>query len=382
MYTHAGCRGPGVGGAGTVERLLREVERRLQEFDAPLRRSVLEALREALVRERRFAELPATVEEERERRIEADQLREAVDAIGRPVSTEAALAEAVKQTSRVVEVDAVAVVSHEPPNGFRVVAALGAATEGLVGRLLTDPRLPALTECHQPTSVADAEATGEQAPLPLSELLRAWAALPMLHEGECVGLLVLGRRVASGFGEEELHLARQIAVSVAAVLRHGRQLTQVRRYAVLLEQVAEVDQRVFRGEPLDRLGQAVLDGACRVGGYGGGLLVLQTPRGPIVAATAGEAFAPAQGRPAPADLAATTSRRLSAARMLEVADALEVVLPAGQTQLVPLATADAYVGCLALLEPPDETPDERLIESYALRAAVAWRHAASDAARR
>ena len=44
--------------------------------------------------------------------------------------------------------------------------------------------------------------------------------------------------------------------------------------------------------------------------------------------------------------------------------------------LVPLATADSWVGCLALLDPNGESPEDRLIEAYASRAAAAWRHAA------
>jgi hypothetical protein len=114
-----------------------------------------------------------------------------------------------------------------------------------------------------------------------------------------------------------------------------------------------------------------------VGSYRGGLLVLQTPRGPVVGATNGDAFAGAAGRPAPAELAPTVTRRLSAERMLEVAEALETQLPAEQTYLVPLATSEKYIGCLVLLDPDGESPDDRLLEAYAPRAAAALRHASA-----
>jgi hypothetical protein len=97
----------------------------------------------------------------------------------------------------------------------------------------------------------------------------------------------------------------------------------------------------------------------------------------VVAATASDSFAAAASRPAPADLAATAPRRLPRERMLEVAESLGTELPAEQTYLVPLATPDAYVGCLVLLDPGGESPDDRLMESYASRAAAAWRHAAT-----
>ena len=44
--------------------------------------------------------------------------------------------------------------------------------------------------------------------------------------------------------------------------------------------------------------------------------------------------------------------------------------------LVPLATPDVHVGTLVLADPDGESADDRLMESYASRAAAAWVHAA------
>jgi len=55
---------------------------------------------------------------------------------------------------------------------------------------------------------------------------------------------------------------------------------------------------------------------------------------------------------------------------------LGMQLPAEQVFLVPLATPDGWVGCLALLDPNGESPEDRLLEAYASCAAAAWRHAA------
>jgi hypothetical protein len=149
----------------------------------------------------------------------------------------------------------------------------------------------------------------------------------------------------------------------------------MRRVASLLELAVDVGQRVFEGERADALGPRILEGACRVGGYRGGLLVVQAPGGPVVAATSGEGLAGALGRKAPSELASTVARRLPAARMQEVAVALGPELPAEQLYLVPLATAEGWVGCLALLDPNGESPEDRLLEAYASRVAAAWRHA-------
>jgi hypothetical protein len=43
--------------------------------------------------------------------------------------------------------------------------------------------------------------------------------------------------------------------------------------------------------------------------------------------------------------------------------------------LVPVATSDTHVGVLAFLDPNGESPDDRLMEAYASRAATAYMHA-------
>jgi hypothetical protein len=364
-----------------TDRLLRDVEALLSGLDADVRSEVLDALREAIARQRRWLDPSMTVESERERRLEAEEMRDAVEAIGRPAAMEEALAEALRQLQRAASADEAVVAALESGTGYRVLAATGEDSAVLVDTLLADPRVPALAEVRRPGSVRDSEEEDTPDPLGLARPLRSWMALPLLQEGEVAGLLVAGRREAIAFTPEELHRAKPIAATAAAVLARGQRLAQLRRYTALLEQVVELAQRVFRGDPPEAVGQALLDGARRVGRYPAGLLVVQGPHGPRVAAATGEGFATAVGRPAPAEIAPTTMRRLPAERMLDVAEALGVVLPAQQTLLVPLVTVDAYVGCLVLLDPDGESADDRLMEAFASRAAVAWRYANTAAAR-
>jgi len=357
-----------------IDRLLHDVEGHLSGLDEGQRQEVTEALREAIARERRHLGPGLTVEAERERRRTAEEMRQALEAIHRPTRLDQALEEVLTQLGRVVTLDYAAVAAREPGEAFRVLAARGAEDEPS-GAVVTNPRLDEVRTSHRPVIVADAQTAGVTQPLPGSPPLSTWAALPLLLEGDVVGLLLAGRLGPPSFSEEEILRGKAVAFWAAAGLRRGLLLEQVRRYAAMLEQVVTVDQRVFDGASSEEIVQDVLLGACRVGGYAGGLLVLQTPRGPVVAATSGEGFGGAASRPAPADLAVTTPRRLPPERMLEVAEALGTELPAGQTYLVPLATPDAYVGCLVLPDPNGESPDDRLIEAYASRAAAAWRHA-------
>jgi hypothetical protein len=364
-----------------IDRLLRSVEGRLAAMegaagrDEGLRHEVMDALREAIARERRGLDPSFTVESERERRQNAEQLRGALEAIHGSVRPDEALDEVLKQLGRVVHVDFSLAAVAEPGTGLRVAAVSGAEATRLVGAILADPRLDTAGEERRAVRVRDAEAEG---PLALAGAppLRSWVALPLLLEGDVVGILVAGRLALDAFTDEDLVRAKAVAFWAAAALRRVQLQDQVRRYATLLEQVVEVDQRVFRGEGPDALSPAILEGACRIGGYRGGMLILQTPRGPVVAATSGDALAGAAGREAPADLASAGARRLSAARMLDVAESLGMELPAEQVFLVPLATPEGWVGCLALLDPNGDSPEDRLVEAYASRAAAAWRHAA------
>jgi hypothetical protein len=355
-----------------VDRLLRDVESRLAGLGEELRGEVAEAVREAIARERRLLGPGLTVETERERRQTAEELRQALEAIHRPTRLGEALEEVLTQLGRVVSLDYAAVAAREPGERLRILATRG-DEEDQRGVAIADARLDEVKPGHQPVTVTEAEGTR---PLPGSPPLRSWAALPLVLEGDVVGLLMAGRLSAAAFSDEEMLRARAVAFWAAAALRRGQLLEQVRRYAALLEQVVAVDQKVFDGAPLEDVARAILQGACRVGAYVGGLLVLQTPRGPQVVATLGDDFATAAGQLAPPDLCTTTVRRLPPERVREVAESLGAELPAEQTYVVPLATPDVHVGALVLPDPNGESADDRLMEAYASRAAAAWRHAA------
>ncbi len=373
MYTGAGLN---------IDRLLRDIEGRLADWDAAPRHEVMDVLREAVARERRSLDPSFTVERERERRQNAEELKGALEAIHRSVRSSEALEEVLKQLERVVPTDFAVLAVAEPGAGLRIAAVRGAEPEVFAGALLADDTRVTLAR-EERIAVCVRDADLDQAPFPLvgTPPMRSWMALPLLLEGDVVGMLVAGRHALDTFSPEELQRAKAFASWTAATLRRVQQLDQLRRYAALLEQVADVDQRVFSGEGPDALAVAILEGACQVGSYRGGLLILQTPRGPVVAAAMGEAFTGAVGRSAPADLASTSARRLPAARMLDVAESLGMELPAQQTYLVPLVTPDAYVGCLALVDPNGESPDDRLMEAYGSRTALAFRHATQQPAR-
>src|SRR5438045_3153551 len=97
-----------------TDRLLREIERRLADLPERARAEAIDAVREEIARDRRRLDPSSTVETERERRIEAETLREVLEAINRQASLEDTMQEVLKQLSRIVAFDSCSVALADP----------------------------------------------------------------------------------------------------------------------------------------------------------------------------------------------------------------------------------------------------------------------------
>jgi GAF domain-containing protein len=356
-----------------VDRLLREVEARLAGLAQGPRDEVLDALREEIARERRYVEPELTVEAERRRRVEAETLREVLEAINRPGRLDEILDEVLKQLMRLVTCDSSLVALLEGDGSFRALAARGLAeTYALTGRRFRSPLTDTLRESRAPLSIADVEGDPRFAAIEGLPPVRSWCGVPLLVEGEVIGLLSFSRDRVEPFEDEELHSAKAIAFSAAAAIKKAELHDKVRRYAVLMEQLVAVDQAVFGGADPVKVARKIVEGAGRIGNYRGGFFVLHGPRGPEVLATLGEAFGLAQGLSAPVDMDTPLPKRLPAEALPALGTALGLTLPAMELYLVPLSSDGAHVGTLALIDPDGETSDDRLMESFASRAATAY----------
>jgi hypothetical protein len=165
--------------------------------------------------------------------------------------------------------------------------------------------------------------------------------------------------------------AKAVAFSAAASIRKAQLMEKVRRYAALMEQVVHVDEAVFAGRAEAELARIILEGALRVGGYTGGVLVIEGEGAPRVAARS--EGAQATEMPVPDALLTRAVRHLSAEQSDDLAGS--VGLDSQVLFLVPVATSKVHVGTLVLGDPNGESPDDRLMESYASRAAAAWVYA-------
>lgn len=356
----------------SVDRLEREIERRLAHLTAEDRATVADLVREQAAREWGLRPAGLTVETERERRVEAETLREALEAITREPRLRETMAEIVKQVSRLVRADSCALALAEPGGFFRVVAVRGVEEpERAVGAVFREPFGDA--QGSWPLSVVDTEGRDLRCRIEGASV-RSWAGVPLVMEGEVVGFLCLQRAQVDPFDDEEIHRAKAFAFSAAAAVRKAQLLEKVRRYATLMERVVGIDQAAFLGRPAAEIARMILEGALAFGNHTSGLLAVDAPGGLQVEATSGELDAYA-GRLLPRELLPEAAGHLASARSSPLAQALGAELPDEPMHVVPVATTDAVLGVLFILDPDGETPDDRLLESYASRGAAAYLHA-------
>jgi hypothetical protein len=317
-----------------VERLLRELEKRLASAPEAVRNEVLDATREEIAKERRRREPSLTVEAERERRVEAETLREVLEAINREARLESTIEEVLKQLGRIVSFDGCSLTLAEP-SGLRTLVVRG-VLDGAAARV----------------------------------------EVPLLVEGTRIGTLALARLQDDAFSDEDLHRTRAVAFSASAAIQKARLLERVRRYAALMERVVTVDQAVFAGASPDEVAQSILDGAVQIGRYAGGLLSIRRDGSAVFAATSGEGLGSARGRLSPNLLEPDTTTRVPRNAAAGAASSLALSFPPAELYVVPLATPSVRVGTLVLFDPDGATVDDLLMESFASRAAAAYLHAA------
>jgi GAF domain-containing protein len=359
-----------------TERLLREVERRLGGLPEDERREALDAVREELARERRRSGATERVEVERERRQEAETLREILEAINRQGSLQQTIEEVLKQLTRLVVFDSCSVALPDPDGRFRIITARGFLdNDAMRGVTFRDELSDALRTSTAALALDDVSIDDRFEKVEGTDPIRSWAGIPLLVEGDVIGLLCLDRHQVAPFDPEDLHRAKAVAFSAAAAIRKAQLLEKVRRYAALMERVVLIDQAVFAGGPPVEVARLILEGAMRIGSYAGGLLLLGDPAGTVSVAAASEELQVPEGTAVPRELSVAATSRLSAedAQRLS-AGALR--LPPHGLYLVPLSTPDQQVGTLVLVDPDGQTPDDRLMDAFASRAAAAYLHAA------
>jgi GAF domain-containing protein len=361
-----------------IDRLLREVERRLGQLPEQSRSEALDAIREEIARDRRRLDPADTVEAERERRQMAEILRDVLEAITRQSRLEGTIDEILKQLARVVVFDSCSIALLGGDGRFRIIAVRGfPEPDKIVGLTFRNRLAEATPESPWPLTVADVDEDERFEHLPGGEAVRSWAGIPLVVEGQVIGLLSLDRHRVEPFDTNDLHRAKAVAFSAAVAIHKAQLLENVRRYASLMDRVIEVDQAVFAGRGPAEVARVILEGAAKLGDAPGGVFVLGGKERKVAAAAG--PFAPLLGRRASEELTAREGRRLDPQAAAAAGSALGLKLGGLGLYLVPLVNGDSHVGTLALLESGDRgSDDDSLMQSYASRAAAAYAHAVHD----
>ncbi len=330
-----------------LDRLLRDLETRLEELPDDARREALDAVREEVARGRRGTELSVTIEGERERRKEAEALRAALEGISRQTLLNDTLEEVLRQMSRIVTSDVAWLSLIDPDGVYRVVAALGFPERTVIDKRYKDDASDEVRRTRQPLTVSDAQADERVVALDPETPIQSWAALPLLVEGEVIGVIGVGRTRVDAFQEEDVHRAKTVAFSGAVAIRRARQHEQIQRYTAMMDWVVSVYQEAVSGSGEEKIATLILEGAVRLG-YLGSLLVSTGVGKPKVVAALGDGLEKALGKKAPQKLD-------------------DQVL-----YLVPMAHAAAHVGSLVMVDTGGESPMDAITQAYASRVAHAY----------
>ena len=243
MYTHAELN---------IDRLLRDVESRLAAMegaagrDEGLRLEVMDALREAIARERRgldpFLHSGEGARAPPERRAAARRPRghPRLRAPGRGARRGAEAAR--PGGARGLLLVAVA----EPGTGLRVAAVGGGEAARLVGALLADSRLDAAGESAGRCACATPRPRGRWRSPARRPCARGWR-FPSSSRGTSWGCWSPAAWPSTPSPTRSCCGPRRWPSGRRRRCASVQLQDQVRRYATLLEQVVEVDQRVFRG---------------------------------------------------------------------------------------------------------------------------------------
>ena len=361
-----------------IDRILRDIDGRLQRLSPEERAEVHDVIRQEFARDRRRLDPTLTVENERERRVEAETLREVLEAINRQARLEETIEEVLRQLARLVTFDSCSLGLLEDSR-YRIIAVRGFPRPGaLVGLGIDAPIIEAVRTSRQTLTVPDTHADQRFVQIADTPEIRSWAGIPLIVEGEVIGVLSLDRHTPSPFDESELRVGRALAFSAAAAIRKAQLLEQVRRYASLMEEVVEVDQAVFLGQPVAAVARRILKGALRVGNHSRGLLLLAETAGHRIAAAVGDGLEELTGQPAPSMLATPGALHLGPEDVASLALELGTPLDPQDLLLVELATPDESIGRLVLFDAEHLTPDDRLVDAFASRAANAYVHAMLD----
>ncbi|HEY7676187.1 MAG TPA: GAF domain-containing protein, partial [Candidatus Methylomirabilis sp.] len=222
-----------------------------------------------------------------------------------------------------------------------------------------------------------------------AEDLHAYAGVPLICEGRCLGVLSVLGRFTRPFAEGELEVLTSLAGHAAVALEKARLYAQAVKTAQESAALHDVSKAITESLDLDATLRRIAESAWLLGGADRGFIWLEDPedgslRAEIAVGSGAEAF---RGARLPADSPAASARAVREKRLVAVENTLgssdhdaELSARFGNAALlaVPLRFQHAMGGALVCgyNQPRTFTPDELdRLQGMAHHAAIAIEHA-------
>ncbi len=272
---------------------------------------------------------------------------------------------------RIVTTDVAWLSLIDPDGTYRVAAATGSPERNVIDKRYKDDASDEVRRTRQPLTVTDAQTDERVVPLDSETQVRSWAALPLLVEGEVIGVIGIARSRVDAFQEEDVHRAKTVAFSGAVAIRRARQHEQIQRYSAMMDWVVSVYQEAVAADGEQKIATMIMEGAVRLG-YLGALLVSTGVGKPKVVAALGSGFEKAVGKKAPLKLDVTVPIRFEAAESKKLGKSIGLKLDDQVLYSVPMSHGVAHVGSLVLVDTGGEGPMDAITQGYASHVAHAY----------
>lgn len=176
-----------------------------------------------------------------------DLLQMAVEGIRSGQGVRAVLDSILEQLSRVVEYDSASIALVEK-QGWRIIAERGLPPELQTLDLVfpdDDPKIVWIQQTRQPLVIADVETDPRWRPIQGSEYIRSWLGVPLLAQGELIGVLNLDKAVPGHFQATHASRVLAFAAQAAVVIQHARMLEKAGQRAEQLRLISDISRGVL-----------------------------------------------------------------------------------------------------------------------------------------
>lgn len=208
------------------------------------------------------------LEEEREHRELAETLSTVIGVINSSLGREEVLNVILDQLSQVLTFDNASIMLHEEDSLRRVASRSIHKGRGEEGeRVISLSRLPHVQQAfttEAPVIIADTVKDDRWLALPGIDQIRSWMGIPLIVQGEVIGLLNVSTSRPGFYTARDARVAMMFADQSATAIQNARFYTQLQTHAAQLEQrveerTQELTEAYRRLQELDRLKSKLID---------------------------------------------------------------------------------------------------------------------------